>query len=195
MIHKIYVTLLLWLRLCKLYCRKNRSGTSNFSSVDLSKQKIKNFLFCDLFWKLSGRALTTVRRSPNTKRVYTLQVWIQFTRVLIPMLIHVDDHWKSMAESITFMFIKVHWVNAGVNKNLIQQLARVQTLIGIKIKQIIPFCFVNRVRPIFKHTHQVFQLVTFRFAHVWFEQMDNSFLMQAENGFPWSVRNWSHRKF
>ena len=71
-----------------------------------------------------------------------IQVCIKFTRVLIPMLIHENYQRELVVEIAELVFIKVHKVNAGVSKNLIQLLARTHKLISIQIKLLTPF--VNR---------------------------------------------------
>ena len=71
-----------------------------------------------------------------------IQVCIKLTRVLIPMLIHENCRQEFVAENAELVFIKVHKVNAGVSKNLIQLLARTHKLISIQIKLITPL--VNR---------------------------------------------------
>ena len=50
------------------------------------------------------------------------------------MLVREKYRRESVAESTKLVLMKVHRVNAGENKNLIQQLARARRLISIYIK-------------------------------------------------------------
>ena len=54
------------------------------------------------------------------------------------MLTRGNSQRESVADSTKLLFIKVHRVNAGVNKILIQQLARAHVLISNQVKLITP---------------------------------------------------------